>query len=486
MSKIEITGLTFRYDGSVENIFESVSLRLDTDWKLGFTGRNGRGKTTFLKLLTGELSGAGSISSPISFDYFPFAVEAEADDAAEIATRLLPGCPHWRLVRELHMLEMDEEILSRPFATLSGGEKTKLLLAALFLKENNFLLIDEPTNHLDINARRLVGRYLNGKSGFILVSHDRAFLDGCVDHILSISKTGIELQKGNFSSFLENKRMRDETEQAANERLKKEVARLKEAARRTEKWSLATEKTKNSAVDSGYFGHKAAKMMKRSKSIEARRDKAADEKSALLRDVESAEQLAIHPAPYVKSTLAEVSAVSVLYGGRPVCENVSFTVKSGDRIAVSGRNGCGKTSLLRLFTGDRPDYAGGLRVGSGLTVSYLPQSTDFLKGSLKDFGASAGVDEALFLAILRKLDFPRAQFEIDMEHYSAGQKKKVLLARSLCQSANLYVWDEPLNYIDVISRMQIERLIVEGKPTMLFVEHDKYFSDAVSTRAFDL
>lgn len=123
--------------------------------------------------------------------------------------------------KELSLIEVNEDALYRPFNSLSNGEQTKVLLAVLFLKENSFLLIDEPTNHLDLRTREIVSNYLKGKKGFILVSHDRVFLDNCIDHILSINRTNIEIQKGNFSSWWANKQLQDNYELAQNERLKR-------------------------------------------------------------------------------------------------------------------------------------------------------------------------------------------------------------------------------------------------------------------------
>ena len=127
-----------------------------------------------------------------------------------------PDYEYWRVAREMDKLGLEDEVLYRPYGTLSNGEQTKLQLAVLFSKENNFLLIDEPTNHLDIQGRELVSRYLNGKRGFILVSHDRAFLDGCVDHILSINRSDIQVCRGNFSIWWENKARQDAFEQCSS------------------------------------------------------------------------------------------------------------------------------------------------------------------------------------------------------------------------------------------------------------------------------
>lgn len=487
MSQINITKLTFAYEGSYDHIFENVSFALDTDWKLGFIGRNGRGKTTFLRLLQGLYEYGGSISASVTFDYFPFEVANPEQSAVDIVLAKAQGCELWRLNRELGLLGVDSDVLYRPFNTLSGGERTKVLLAALFLRENNFLLIDEPTNHLDMEGRQVVSRYLNEKNGFILVSHDREFLDGCINHVLSINKAGIELQRGNFSSWRQNKENADNLELTENERLKREIGRLSEAVERTKNWSDALEKTKHGVriaglrPDRGHIGAKAAKMMKRSKATENRRQKAIDEKSSLLKNIESKESLSISPLKYHCARLINIADLSAGYGSKSVLGNVTFSVKGADRIALLGKNGSGKSTLLKLILGEEISHTGRIEVGSNLIISYVPQDTSHLAGSLKDYALEKGVDESLFKAILRKLDFSRVQFEKDMRDFSAGQKKKVVIAESLCCKAHLYIWDEPLNYIDVLSRIQIENLILEHNPTMIFVEHDAAFIKSVAT-----
>ena len=165
MSLIQVSNLTFAYDGSYENVFENVSFQIDTDWRLGFTGRNGRGKTTFLNLLLGKYEYRGSIRASVEFSYFPYEVADKSQLSVDVVEQLHPEYEYWKIAREMHALELDEEVLYRPYGTLSNGEQTKLQLAVLFSKENNFLLIDEPTNHLDIRGRELVSRYLSGKKG---------------------------------------------------------------------------------------------------------------------------------------------------------------------------------------------------------------------------------------------------------------------------------------------------------------------------------
>ena len=495
MSLIQVSNLTFGYEGSYENIFEGVSFQIDTNWRLGFTGRNGRGKTTFLNLLLGKYPYRGSITASVQFSYFPYPVAEPTRLAMEVVEDIYPDYEYWQLSREMNLLGLEDEILYQPYSTLSNGERTKLQLAVLFLKENNFLLIDEPTNHLDIRGRELVSRYLRGKKGYILVSHDRSFLDGCVDHILSINKTDIQVTRGNFSTWWENKARQDAFEQAENDKLKKEISRLEQTAREKAQWSDTAERRKlrhdPMEVDNvkGWRplqGAKAKKSMARAKAIEARQQAAIEEKSKLLKNIERSDTLKIFQTPFHLKRLALLQQVSICYGEVPVCRDISFSIEQGDRIALRGANGSGKSSLIKLICGEEIPYTGTLRLGTGLTISLVQQDTSGLKGKLSDLAQSCGIDESLFLAMLAKLDVPKAQMEKDMSALSQGQKKKVLIARSLCEKAHLHIWDEPMNYIDVISRMQIEELLLEFKPTILFVEHDKTFCDNVATKIVEL
>ena len=488
MSLIQVSNLTFAYEGSYDPIFENVSFQIDTNWRLGFTGRNGRGKTTFLNLLLGRFPYQGSISASVSFSYFPYEIPDKTQLAIDIVEEIYPDYQYWQLAREINLLQLEEEALYRPFGTLSNGEQTKLMLAVLFLKENNFLLIDEPTNHLDIQGRELVSRYLKSKKGFILVSHDRAFLDGCVDHILSINKANIEVCRGNFSTWYENKQRQDAFELSENEKLKREIRRLEGTAREKAAWSDRAEATKigNHVFDRGYVGHKAEKMMVRSKAIEKRQNAAIEEKSKLLKNIERSDMLKIFQTPFHTKRLASLVDVSVCYGETPVCNGITFDIQQGDRIVLQGANGSGKSSIIKLICREKIPYAGEVRIGTGLTISYVPQDASHLRGRLSDFARDSGIDESLFLAMLAKLDVSKAQMEKDMSALSAGQKKKVLLARSICQPNHLHIWDEPMNYIDVISRMQIEELLLTFQPTILFVEHDKTFCDRIATKVVQL
>jgi lincosamide and streptogramin A transport system ATP-binding/permease protein len=362
------------------------------------------------------------------------------------------------------------------------------MLAALFLKKNNFLLIDEPTNHLDLEGRDSLAKYLQTKKGFILVSHDRTFLDQCIDHVLSINRANIEIMKGNYTTWRQNKDQQDNYELEKNEQLKKDIIVLEDAAKRAMGWADQVEASKigSHAADRGAIGHKAAKMMKRAKSIEKRKLESVEEKKGLLKNIEQLDPLKLNLIPFSKKRLIEVEDLCLYYGEHEVTSGLNFTLEYGDRVAIQGKNGSGKTTLFKLLLGDPIHHTGRIHIAQGLKISYVSQDTSFLTGNLTDFAVNYGVDETIFKTVLRQLDFNRTQFEKDIRDFSGGQKKKVLLAKSLAEPAHIFLWDEPLNFIDVFSRVQIEELILKYKSTMIFVEHDRMFSDKIATKFIKL
>ena len=507
MSQINVNSLTFGYEGSFDNIFEDVSFSVDTDWRLGFIGRNGKGKTTFLRLLLGQHAYSGSISASTRFEYFPYELTDEQmkKPAAEFLDEIKPECEVWRVICELDELDESAEILYRPFITLSPGERTKILLAVLFSGENEFLLIDEPTNHLDGDARKKVRDYLRRKKSYILVSHDRALLDECTDHVLVLNRRSIEVQSGNFSSWWENKQRKDSFALAQDEKHRKEIRKLRQAARRTTEWADKSERTKigfdpikehdRCISTRSFIGAKTKKMQSRVKQMEKRIDREIEQKEGLLEDLEKTDDLKLAPLSHHKAVLVSLKELKLGYKGAagPVINGLTLEIKRGDRIALHGENGCGKTTLIKailqscgLQQGCGLEQQGVLETASGLKISYISQDTSQLKGRADEFCEQQGLDRSLFCSVLRRLGLERAQFEKDISDYSQGQKKKVLLASSLVTPAHLYIWDEPLNYIDIFSRMQIEKLLLEYRPTMLFVEHDAAFREKIATDTVEL
>lgn len=508
MAQISVSNVTFCYEGSFDNIFENVSFSIDTDWKLGFIGRNGKGKSTFLNLLMKKYEYEGSISSSTVFDYFPYRVSETQMQmcAADFVEEIKAGCELWRVICELTELKESSDILYRPFHALSPGERTKVLLAVLFSGENDFLLIDEPTNHLDREAREVVKKYLAGKSGFILVSHDRDLLDACIDHVLVLNRQSIEVQAGNFSTWWENKTRKDSFVKGENEKHLREIKKLSHSVERLAGWADKNESRKigydpvkendRSAGTRSYIGAKTKKMQSRVKQMEKRIGREIEEKEGLLVDLENPVDLKLMPMKHHKERIIDIRDYGVRYldGEEFVFKGLNFELLNGERIALHGENGCGKSTLIKMILQKAglaaenipAEESGVCETASGLIISYVNQDTSHLQGKISDFCKTKNLDESLFCAILRQLDFERVQFVKNMEEYSEGQKKKVLLAASLLTPAHLYIWDEPLNFIDVFSRMQIEKLILDYCPTMLFVEHDVRFREKIATTVIEM
>lgn len=501
MAQINVTNLTFYYEGSFDNVFENISFSIDTNWKLGFIGRNGKGKTTFLNLLLGKYEYKGSISTSTVFDYFPYQITTNQCEqcAAEFVEELKVNCELWRVLCELDKLSVDAEVLYRPFGTLSHGERTKVMLAVLFSGENDFLLIDEPTNHLDQESREVVKSYLSQKKGFILVSHDRELLDACIDHVLVLNRQTIEVQSGNFSSWWENKTRKDAFSQAENEKHKREISKLKIASERTKQWADKSERSKigfdpvkehdRSISTRSYIGSKTKKMQSRVKQMEERIDREIEEKEGLLQDIENPVDLKLFPLTHYKEVLISAREYGLRYSDQtePMFSKLNFELRQGERIFLNGKNGCGKSSLIKQILGKiEIEENGTLQTAAGLIISYINQDTSFLKGNIKEFCKNNNLNESIFCSLLRQLDMERVQFSKNMEDFSEGQKKKVLIASSLLTPAHVYIWDEPLNYIDVFSRMQIEKLLLEYKPTMLMVEHDVRFRERIATSIINM
>lgn len=413
--------------------------------------------------------------------YFPQAV-AQAEDLTLFALQAITDFEQWELERELTLLQVDLEVLWRPFQSLSGGEQTKCLLALLFLEEGKFPLIDEPTNHLDVKARAIVAAYLQKKSGFILVSHDRDFLDATCDHILAIERKQIILYQGNFSTYEQEKALRDQTELAENDKLKQEITRLKGTAREKKNWADQRENVSGAT----FVDKKVAKKQNvRAKNLEKRMQNEISDKEKLLKNLEKVDDLAMNYQPDFHKVLVSAENFSVGYD-QLLFEPVNFELRQGERMIIAGANGTGKSSLIKaLMNQFSGSCQGKLKMAQGMQVSYVRQIYDN-RGTLQDFALENQLDYELFLSNLRKLGMERRVFSQVIESMSQGQQKKVELAKSLSQPAQLYIWDEPLNYLDVFNHEQIAKIIQAVKPSMIIVEHDGRFIEQIKTAMIEL
>ena len=457
MGSIKISNVSFRYEDSSNHIFNNLNLDLDSSWKLGLVGRNGRGKTTFLNLLQGKLVGRGEIQTKLNFSYYPIRIKDPANITLyELQDQIM--FEQWKLERELNLMHVDSNLIWQSFNTLSGGEQTKILLALSFIDENSFPLIDEPTNHLDEESRQEICKYLTKHhKGYIVVSHDRNFLNQVTDHVLAIENTEIHLYQGNYATYEQIKEARDEFNREKNEKIAGEIKNLHNQKEQFYHWAQKIEARKNlgqktqyilnrrARVNKAAIGHAAAKMMKKSITRRNRMDKKIEEKEGLMVNIEDIPKLTMnfqsnYHSAFLKFLLNKVSANS---NGR--CE-----------------------------------------LTNGLRISYLPQDLTIYQGSLKNFALHQKLSYEDLLNILKKMGFPRTNFNVPIEEMSMGQQKRIALAKSLLEPADLYLWDEPANYLDVFNQDQLINLLQEVKPAMLLIDHDQYFIERVADKRIKL
>ena len=491
--QLKIEHLSFTYDGAPEAVFADLSLSLDTAWRTGLIARNGRGKTTLLRLLSGDLQGKGKIDCPLMPVLFPYPVADGTQTAWQIAQTAASTCEDWRLMRELSLLNVPEEALNRPFDTLSGGEQTRVMLSALFAREDAYPLIDEPTNSLDAPGRAMLADYLRRKDGFLLVSHDRAFLNRAIDHVVCLNKANTYVMQGNYDTFEARLNGENEAEAARNETLRKEIKQLEAAARKTAEWSNRAEENKRHAdksfygkVDRGFLGAASERMMKRSKASQMRQERAIEEKQTLLKNVEQVGTLRMTTLPHPKDVLISVENGAVRYGNRTVCENVRFTLRQGERLALIGANGCGKSTLYKIIKGVIKPDCGSVHFGTKVECAYYDQERSDITGT-KDVESELWdvypkMDRTQIRNALAAFLFRGDDVFKQTSALSGGEKARLSLLEIMLTGANFLLLDEPTNHLDIRSKEALEKAISDFDATVFVISHDRYLINKMADK----
>ena len=533
MAYLSLNNITFSYSNPYQEVFSDLSLQIDTSWRTGLIGRNGYGKSTMLKLIRGILKqDSGSIAVPAEILYLPSFSEWQAfDESADVRQMIrqtVAPFSEWearmeiligrsdteamdeygeleqkyatsggyeiddRIEREIVKLGFDVGTLQRRFTELSGGEKMRALIAGLFLKQGVYPVLDEPTDHLDIYARAILGEYLSEKDGFLIATHDRNLLDRCADHIVCIRKSDVIVRKGNYSEFVFQEQRIEESERRRDENLKREIKALREEALDRRSWAGSAENRKNGKsdyegmMDKGYLGAIAARIMKRALHAERRMQRDIEAKEGLLRNKEKTRKLKMPEQSESDGVVLQFDSLTLVRSGKTLVENFSLRMKRGDRIAVTGPNGCGKTSIFQAILGELPIVSGSVHRNSRLRIHYLPQQSEVLKITLRELIESHREDLTEYRNILAALGSTGDILDQRLDTMSAGERKKVDMARSFLSGWDLLLWDEPMNFLDINTREQIEETILRYEPTLLFIEHDVRFIENVATEVLDI
>ncbi|MFF2752884.1 ribosomal protection-like ABC-F family protein [Psychrobacillus sp. NPDC058041] len=498
-------------------IFENLSLSIKTGDKLGIVGRNGSGKTTLLTLITGlEMPDVGSIHfkkgtkigylaqiPSFSEDVSGIDVLNSAfEELIELQTKMkeLEGKLSTDDPKELEKLlqkygEIQEEFTNRngyaidseinkvieglqlssfvhqSFMTLSGGEQTKIMLGKLLLTKPDLLLLDEPTNHLDLFAVEWLEQYLVSYSGtVVIISHDRYFLDQVVTKVADLEDGEIKLYHGNYSSFIIEKEDALMREFQQYEEQQKKIKKMKEAIKRLKIWA-------NEAVPPNAGLHRQARNMERAleRMVKVRKPLIDPKKMSL----------SFEAAPRSGKEVVIMEQVSKKYGEKVLLQDANLNVYWKERVAIVGRNGTGKSTILKSLLQELPVDSGKVRLGSNVRVGFLSQHFEIMnpKAKLIDvFRSEVNVLEGDARHILAKFMFYGPDVFKRVGDLSGGERMRLRLAQLMHQDINLLMLDEPTNHLDIDSREVLEDALDDFQGTILAVSHDRYFLNKLFPR----
>jgi ATP-binding cassette, subfamily F, member 3 len=508
----------------VQPILEDISFSISNVERVGLIGPNGSGKTTLMRILAGlEQADSGAIVSTRpnlgvgylaqGMDFNPeqtikstlsLQLDSEGTLETEIATLAAelavdPDHPQIQArydaaLRQISNLEslpailaplgLSDLPLNTPVKHLSGGQKTRLMLARVLLEEPHLLLLDEPTNHLDIEMLEWLEDWLIRFHGAaLIVSHDRAFLDNTVTSVLELDPAthGIKSYAGNYADYLEQKLTEREKQAQAYQDQQDELAQLRSAAIHIRGLTKMKKGGKGDSGDKfakGFFGNRATKNVAgRAKHIEARIDRILTEER--IEKPKSSWQMKLDfgaPAHQSKDVLVTEN-LAVGYD-QPLLSNLNLNIRAGQRIALTGPNGTGKTTLVRTIAGTLKPLAGSLKLGATVKLGYMAQEQELLNpgfNSLQTIQSAAPFNETEARNFLHYFLFKGDDALRVTRELSFGERARLQLGLLVAQGCTFLLLDEPINHLDIPSRARFEEALASFKGTILAVVHDRYF-----------
>lgn len=512
MITLSVNSISKMFGGNT--IFENLSLEIHEGDRVGLVGRNGSGKTTLFKLLAGEeFPDSGQIhwrkGTTIGYlEQIPgFQSEITALDVLKTAFASLVEMETQMKELELRMAnpnvsaeslercvekygqlqdqytllggyEMDanidrisnglsiQHLLDKSFQSLSGGEKTKIGLAQLLLKQPDLLLLDEPTNHLDLMSVEWLGQFLKEYKGtVVIVSHDRYFLDDVVTKMLDLEDGEITSYIGNYSVFVKEKEERILKEFQAYEEQQKKIKKMKEAIKRLREWA-------NRANPPNEGLHKRARNMERALERMEKLDRPLLNRKKMNLEMEVADRSG--------KDVVVLKGVNKSFGEQLLFKDANLHIQFRERVAMVGENGTGKSTLIKMLLQQEQPDSGELKLGSNVKVGYLSQHIfpDKKDESVIDlFRDEIKVTEGEARHILARFLFYGHSVFRKVSQLSGGEKMRLRLAQMMYQDLNFLILDEPTNHLDIESREVLEEALEEFNGTILAVSHDRYFLD---------
>jgi ATPase subunit of ABC transporter with duplicated ATPase domains len=504
-----------KYYGA-NHVLKGLSFEIFEGEKVGLLGKNGAGKSTLFKVLAGtEGYESGSVAIPNGVKVGVLDQIPEYPDHYLVMDVLMTAFEkHLSLKQEMNKLEhemalhYDEKIMKRygeiqasfealggytiesevakvcnglqisqdmqmrEFKLLSGGEKTKINLGRILLKNTNVLLLDEPTNHLDISSTEWIEEFLKQYKGtVIIISHDRYFLDNVVTRIAEIVDGKIELYQGNYSYYVDEKEARYMLQLTQYQQEQKKIHQLEIAARRMHEWA-------NNADNPA--------MHRRAFAIEKRIERMDNTDKPLK---EKAITATFNQENFSGKEIAVFKDISKAYSKNKILDNINMTLYKGDRIALLGKNGSGKTTLLRIVTGEEQPDTGAAKLGDSIKYALLQQNIVFEKPEktvLDTIRYDFEISDSAARNMLAAYKFRGTDVFKKVEALSGGERTRLRLCLLMQKDVNMLILDEPTNHLDIASREWIEECVENFEGTILFVSHDRYFISRFADKIWEL
>ncbi len=486
---LQAHGLSYTADPRVGPLFENLFLSVPPGEKVALMGPNGAGKSTLLRILTGELtpdSGVISTKKKTSIAYLPQDFAPQQEGTLEEFVAGLPGAQKW--LARFHLSDQ----LEQPFQTLSFGEKMRASLAKLLADDPDFLLLDEPTNHLDLEARLWLEEFLiRCRQGVLFVCHDRAMVNSVVSRVLELDRGKLTEYGGGYDAMREKKRMDFERDRATYEREKHEARRLKNAAEKTlQRADQVAGKSAKRTIDpfqTPFYLAKAKAVQKRAKAIRTRVEhlqSRAIEKPHMAKHAE----IEFAAKPLRSNYPLTVRGLRKAYD-RELFDGLDLQLEKGQRVALVGPNGCGKTTLMRILLGEESADGGAVDWAGDVEIGYLSQSRYTLDPRLpilEALGVETPAQSHRARTLLGRLLIRGDAVDKPVGVLSVGERTKVELVKLLMTPANVLFLDEPTNHLDIDSLEALEEALEEFPGSILFTSHDRAFVDRVADEVVEL